>query len=297
MRTTDPFLNDHVTGSYVFDIGGRLWPISIRDQMVRGRLIIERALEQRSLIHQDRPVAVIGAGAAGVTAALYAANQGVPVTLFERDRLFARHALCRTRWVHPTQYDWPVSHWDAGCFPWSATPAMPLTWHHADFAYDLALEWEIQFMRQYSRLAHLLTVRMPTTVTNVTPAVDAAHLARVDWTGPTGVGHANFGMVVRAVGFGEEKCYVSPAHAYRGFEFWANDPFALSNLGCPAPPNVLISGSGDGGLQDFLRIVTRCNSALEIWNHLSITARQILTDVRCGRSVPAGVCSRARCPF
>lgn len=109
MRTTDPFLNDHFAGAYVFHIGGRLWPISIRDQMMRGQLVIERALEQ-DLIHQNRPVAVVGAGAAGVTAALRAAEEGVPVTLFEEDRLFARHALCGTRWVHPTQYDWPVSH-------------------------------------------------------------------------------------------------------------------------------------------------------------------------------------------
>lgn len=157
---------------------------------------------------------------------------------------------------------------------------MPLTWRQPDYAYDLAQDWEAQFKRKRPRLAHLLTVQMPTTVTNVTPAAGPGGLVGVDWTESGGSGHTEFGMVVLAIGFGEEKCYLDPAHPYRGFEFWANDPFASLNLGCPEPPDVMISGSGDGGLQDFLRITTHCRSAWEIWDSLATSADQILTDVR-----------------
>lgn len=279
MRTSDPFLNEHLVDSYVFHIGGRLWPISIRDQMLRGRLVIDKALEQ-GLIHRDRSVAVVGAGAAGVTAALRAADKGVPVTLFEKTgRLFARHALCSTRWVNPTQYDWPAGHWDASALPWPGTPSMPLTWEKPDYANALATEWRAQFNRKYSRLSTFLTVKL-SSVADTPPKAVSPDLVRVEWSDDTGKNRKDFGMVVLAMGFGEEKCYLYPGHPYRGFEFWANDPFALPNLGCAKPPRILISGGGDGSLQDFLRITTKCKSAEEVWRGLPVSAQRILGELR-----------------
>ncbi len=289
MRTTDAFLNAHLIDSYLFYIGGRLWPISIRDQMLRGQLIVDRAIEQ-GLIHIASPLAIVGAGAAGVTAALRAADRGVPVTLFERDRLFSRHAQCQTRMVHPTQYDWLVGHWDAGAFPWPGTPGMPLEWPRPHWASSLAREWEIQFIRQYPRLQGLLTMRLPADViVPPTPPAAAFNAAGnrnpilVDWTDlQTGqVRQDPFGIVVLAMGFGEEKTYLAPPSPYRGFEFWATDPFSLPNLGCPNnPPRVLISGGGDGALQDFLRVTTRCETAVELWKNLPATALAAVADLR-----------------
>jgi len=40
----DPFLLAHQIAESVFDIGGKLYPVSIRDQMVRGQSIIDRAV-------------------------------------------------------------------------------------------------------------------------------------------------------------------------------------------------------------------------------------------------------------
>lgn len=41
---TDPFLTAHWAAPRVYDISGKLSPVSIRDQMIRGRLFAERAL-------------------------------------------------------------------------------------------------------------------------------------------------------------------------------------------------------------------------------------------------------------
>ena len=42
----DPFLLAHIVAPLQFDLSGTLTPISIRDQMLRGRLIVDRAVEQ-----------------------------------------------------------------------------------------------------------------------------------------------------------------------------------------------------------------------------------------------------------
>ena len=93
---------------------------------------------------------------------------------------------------------------------------------------------------------------------------------------PTKVnGTTPYGLVISARGFGDERCFLEwpnppltrNGHPFRGFEFWASDPFERPNLGVPnragddPRPRVLISGGGDGAMQDFLRIMTRHKSA------------------------------------
>ncbi|HEY2293631.1 MAG TPA: hypothetical protein VGM86_23240 [Thermoanaerobaculia bacterium] len=71
------------------------------------------------------------------------------------------------------------------------------------------------------------------------------------------------GMVLSCVGAGTER---STHGSYSGFDFWSTDPFQKL-----APTDrILISGGGDGALQDYLRIVTGLSSAKEIYLHLGI---------------------------
>src|SRR5437879_3176765 len=106
-----PALFAHHVTPLLFDIGSRLSPASIRDQMIRGKLIADRAREER-LIGPTRPLLVIGAGAGGATAALVASMSGVPTLLVDSaPRPFSVQASCSTRYVDPTQYDWPVDTW------------------------------------------------------------------------------------------------------------------------------------------------------------------------------------------
>lgn len=112
----DPFLLAHQVLPACFEIGGRLSPSSIRDQMIRATWVVERSVEAR-IISPSKKLLVIGAGAAGATAAIEAARRRVDVTLIDRDEPFSRQAGCTTRWVDPTQYDWPVDHWADGLAP------------------------------------------------------------------------------------------------------------------------------------------------------------------------------------
>ena len=61
-------------------------------------------------------------------------------------------------------------------------------------------------------------------------------------------------MMVSSIGFGVENCGVGN---YSGLRFWDDDPFQTPNLGVAGSnARVLISGGGDGALQDFIRILT-----------------------------------------
>ena len=70
----DPFLLAHQVGPRFFDLSGKLNPISIREQMIRARLLVERA-KQANLIGPNSDLLVIGSGACGATAALHAASR------------------------------------------------------------------------------------------------------------------------------------------------------------------------------------------------------------------------------
>jgi len=144
LKMNDTFLVTHQISALRFSIGGLLSPISIRDQMVRAKMFVDRAIDEH-LISARRGLFVVGAGAAGVTAAMYAASMGFPVTLIDRrERPFHLQRECHTRWIDPTQYDWPASHWNEGIFPWDSNmwdaEAAPLRWA-ADLAYNVAAGW------------------------------------------------------------------------------------------------------------------------------------------------------------
>ena len=302
MPAVDPFLFHHLVESLHVNIGGRLGPLSIRDQITRGRLAVERALDAK-LIGGARKLLVLGAGMGGVTAAMSAASAGIDVTLMDQSRdPFSRHASCR-RWVDPTQYDWPVGHWSESKIPWPAMPSLPvppIVWSKADRANLLVGDWTVLYKNfRTTPQGRSLKEQFLTRCTAVTH-VKGSSVVRVDWEkvdrrgNATGhAGHDDYGLVISAKGFGDERCFLEYAdthpsgwrgHPYRSFEFWANDPFETPRLGVaprPGPeprPRVLISGAGDGALQDFLRIMTRCKSAKEIWGQLGL-ASEIVAKV------------------
>jgi hypothetical protein len=313
----DPFLFAHKVGPFHINIGGQWSPLSIRDQMLRGRWAAERALDA-GILGEGKELAVIGAGVGGVTAAMVAVNAGVKTTLFDKDSdPFARHKKCR-RWVDPTQYDWPLDHFNAGSIPWtprqslppvtivlSSTPPMPLRWPRATRALALVGDWISQF-NSFTLTPNALkyfTWNHDCEVTNIGPHATGT-MAEVTWH-PVGLHGSSFtdpfGLVISAMGFGEECNYleypkgtISPV---RGYSFWDSDPFENPGLdwhGTLRRPRVLISGGGDGALQDFIRIATKFKSALDLWNHLSLSTsdsaaiRKAVQDIedQAARSLP-----------
>lgn len=261
---SDPFLLAHWAAPRIYDISGKLSPVSVRDQMMRGRLFAERAFATGEISPRpDEGLVVAGAGAGGMTAALTAVSLGVQTTVLEQSpRLFRTQAACRTRWIDPTQYDWPLDFWPLARFPISGS-IMPLPWA-ADWADQVGALWLAavqQFLSTFA--ASLLRIHTSATLGAVSSAPGTGAL-QVPYRSPSGSGSPVCGALLLAVGFGTEKVDAGPT--YRGFTFWETDKLAQARPSYTGSsgPRVLISGGGDGALQDFLRIMTGKNSAAEV---------------------------------
>jgi hypothetical protein len=285
----DPFLAAHRIAPGTFSLAGRLHPISIRDQMIRGQLFARRAFRE-GLIHRSTGAAsdppslvVVGAGVAGATVAIEAADQGVKTVVIERaPQAFATQSSCTTRWIDPTQYDWPLAHWNVGHYPWNATlvPTF-LPWPSPASAHTLAVAWQQELAKHIGRLSSHLTYRPQATLTDVQPAPTSNQvIALIDDALRPGPNSMTCDVVLIATGFGRESCnlgdeyhrHAPRRHATEGIPFWADDDLGKPDFGLgPRAVRVLISGAGDGALQDFLRVATdpaKVRSAKEIFDRI-----------------------------
>ncbi len=245
--------------------------------MLRARLLVERCYAE-GLIAPTRPLLVIGGGVAGAVATMVAATLRIPVVLLEQQADLFTRQLLSTRHLDPTEYDWPARHWREGKFPWHtsrpshAGPVMPLPYWTAS-AQHLGIAWQ--------RLVSLWEGQSPGNT--FATIIRGCHFTKTmlrrsakqkDWLflhhniaqlPPNPVA---FGAAISCVGFPHEKRFVPAAPVpgkkqYAGFEFWGDDPLLLPNCGVPvasSPLRVLISGAGDGALQDFLRVLTGGNA-------------------------------------
>jgi hypothetical protein len=255
---TDPFLWAHGLSDHIFDIATGLRPSSVRDQITRARLLIRRAWE--SGIIQPRSLIVIsGAGIAGAICSLEATkNYGVRVLLIEKEPFpFLLQRRCVTRTVDPNLYDWPAEQWREIRYP--SQPG-----DHVDFkiqAYEeprvIARRWTA-FLNSVAATDDLLEIRYRSKITKVTPERNAnnEHAVTLD-DGRT----VNARMVVFAEGPGEERDTMPSTRGpqFHGYRFWDTDPFSNAPL---TAKRVLIAGSGDGALQDFLRLLLKPGTSL-----------------------------------
>jgi hypothetical protein len=273
---TDPILDAHRVLPGFFLLSGGPSPISIRDQMLRGWMVTDR-LVRNKVVHRDAPLLVIGAGVGGATAAIWAAENKVRTLLIDKAlKPFGVQRRASTRFLNPTQYDWPVNHWPFGVFPWlSSHVRLPLP-YPSDNAANLAALWEAELLNAVGRLGGLLAYHDVTSVQNIDPASHSPALY-VTLTGQL-TGNWAFGAIIWAAGAGREDCRIfrdpkaaNPDPIYEGRGFWSDDPFAQQDCGVPGKPvRALISGGGDGALQDYLRIVTRFDAAEMLYRRCNI---------------------------
>jgi hypothetical protein len=253
---SDPFLRAHWIAPFTYDLGGRFRPTAIRDQMLRARLLIDRAQEEG--FFPTKKILVIGAGVAGVSAAARAARYGIFSVIVEQKRkAFERFSLCSSRWIHPAQYDWPAEHWERNQldgFPLSYNPGWPSA---------LAVQW--QDVLESLKIKKIVDPVFDTSFSDnaLKPGTIANIAARI---GRSSVDQ-EFDLVIRCEGPGIEDCQVG---SYRGMEFFQTDPFEEPAVGLPegVTARVLISGGGDGALQDFIRIASGVRSAGELFRML-----------------------------
>lgn len=295
-----PIVNASRLREGVYSIGGRLFPQSIRDQMVRASMFIERAVQQKRLVPSqslDHPLLIEGAGLAGVVCAMNAARRGVHTVIFDRLREpILLQKSCDSRVVCPTQYDWPMPHYGLNCFP--HPPAAPV-WA-ADTAHAIANRVDAEF------LAFRMTPPAPgrgrvlflkgTELAKPRYAmVTGTQLVLPKWRTAAGrsspeqlIRRAGMGttfqMLLSAVGFGMERTGIPNAPEVRGFRFWEKDPYGAPNLGLPegTSARVLIAGGGDGAIQDFLRL-------LFIGPTDGFTARWLLDELKLAPAVTADI--------
>jgi hypothetical protein len=262
MARRDQVLSFHQVGEHRYELSG-LRTGSVRDQILRAHLLVERLLADSDT--SSDPLLIVGGGAAGVSAALTARRLRRDATLLElNDSPFQTQRGVTTRWLDPTEYDWPHAHWTAGHMGWKhSTFHLPFGRNWAD---QLADQW--QFL--WDSVVGSTSIIGPAGFGVITEYMGVnVNLATFSFTARSnGVFvtplNAQFCAVISCVGFSGERTEVtstsSSGKALVGPEFWSPDSLALPHLGLAWPDpyrrfRVLVSGGGDGAQQDYLRVL------------------------------------------
>lgn len=232
--------------------------VTVYSQQVRA-LNLVHALCAVGELTAGTTIAVVGAGAAGLTCAAGALHRGAHVTLLEREAqvlpIFrkAGPGQKRNRWLHPRVYDWPLPGWS------ESQAGLPLLdWNAGTLAKvteELTTGWKACEERWRERLrpvCHADDVQLASWDKT------GADLAWNDRSEPGRVSpdEGRFDVVVLAVGFGVER--YAPGSKERSY--WEPDDLddhQTFREGIDTPRRWLVSGCGDGGLTDLLRLRLR----------------------------------------
>lgn len=253
----------HKCAPYVFDLSSRQVNVSIRDQIVRGRVLAEAMVEHRFFARRALNLFVVGAGAAGASFALAAAKSGNKVFLVDTKAPFDTVAKAIHRYVGPMMYEWPGDGFDDQTYPQKdgvhgefsdinpGSIGASLNWSstHPLAASQLAIELGNSFSQLQSLHAANLKVEAPLRSHLSPQAILDFSMRRTksldtifasQFPGTTRVD-----FLVLSSGMGQEDieiCGKTPGHG-----FWdpKSDPRKFGD-------RVGIFGCGDGGIQDFL---------------------------------------------
>ena len=231
--------------------------------------LVER-LAERAEIGAGKPLLVVGAGVAGAAAAIRAARLGVPTHLVDRAPLpFGLQRRALSRFIDPCVYDWPVDHCMSGLTPpGSAGAVLKLK---AAMASELASTWHDDLMSAIDDAGGCIDYR-PGTGVQPTEVLQDPKTGE-QWIQVTaGPGEPlQVSAIIWAAAEKVEKTTAMdagtpPKPIFEGIWFWAADD--LVKLG--KDDRVLISGAGDGALQDYIRATTGMDDMSEILRILRI---------------------------
>lgn len=278
LAVTDRFRQAHQLDYLCYQVSEGVAPISIRDQIIRATMLVDHILAtgEVSCADESMSVLVVGGGPAGIAmclrAAQWAARLPMTVTLLEEEEYCLRLLNNTTRQIHPTIYEWPAPSCTVNKFPAGDRDPSRLSeilrWA-ADNGSVLAEYFTNQLKECVSTAACAVELRCPATVVGEPTVVQTSSSpsgpdrVAVTIKDDGGTRSEQFHLVLFATGMGEEKTWVpqpgKPEYTggYWGPRFWENDQANEKNLGLDGTqPKVLISGAGDGALQDFIRILT-----------------------------------------
>lgn len=245
----DPFLIAHRVGGGEFDMAGKYSPAAVRDQMNRAVAIVERAIRV-GLLDATHRLLIRGGGAAGVSAAMQAVKLGVGRVAISRQDSFFDRQRRSNRILDPVEYDWPAEGWESGATP---STRVPLPYSRGRAKQIVIRQWEPAW-------AEFRSVYEGQRLQVLDSASEAAG--------------AKFDRVLDCTGPGDERTQVGDYHWY---PFWSDDMLEIPSLDFEnTRPLVLISGGGDGALQDFLRILFPGKTPRDIYLGLELSAAQRL---------------------
>lgn len=196
------------------------------------------ALFHKKKIDSSSTIAIIGGGLAGLSAAVAAKSKGCTVTIFEaEDEFMPIQRGNNTRYIHPYIYDWPAY----GCNT-NETDLPFLNWE-ADVAENVIK----QIDKEWQLHSAGITIKKSTKINSIfhNDGKPFVHCNQGSQQWP-------FDCVILAVGFGEEKPLENVAMSL----YWTSDGLHQKPIGAPKK-SYLVSGCGDGGLIDTLRLTIK----------------------------------------
>jgi hypothetical protein len=238
----------------VFIIGAFDTRITFYSQQVRA-LSLAHALQDQGILHDGLRIAVVGAGAAGVTAAAaLTLLANVTVDLYERaeEVLPLQRATLRRR-LDPHIYNWPEVGSDdpIAALPlldWEAGPARTVR-------DDVKAEFDAIVQATNPRLRvnvrhRVVATRLVGTSVQLDWRRDARAGEAPDPLDGQMPGQATFDLVLLAFGFGLEPEQAAPG--VPSMSYWDEGGIPVAEFQGRPTPRFLISGNGDGGLIDLV---------------------------------------------
>lgn len=279
-----------------FDISSGMVYASMRDQIVRAQLLITDLHRPDS---KRARILIVGAGIAGVTAAICAAELGMEVVVLESENgAFQLQRGVTERMVGPFMYEWPSVMSESQSYPplkgslasgltnsptWNASSPISAD----DLAKQLVL-WYDSVTPQYPDLRFCYEFPAELTRNYVQEFVDAYSSIRPaealagapELILPSGEAFMP-DYIVLAVGMGTERTHLidgtsEDENCVKGKRFWENDDFKSHK---EMDWDVGVFGGGDGALQDVLRLVTNFNHPLQFIDALEAAPDSIADDL------------------
>lgn len=310
-------LGFHCVGERQYDLTG-LRTGSVRDQFVRAFSITHALLDDVEQIKNDDPdmgLLVLGAGVSGISCALVAALRGVRVTVIEkRDREFHTLSNAKSRRIAPFEYDWPRPKPNSSqfCPPW-----FPLQFS-SNTAYRLAAQWQ-SALQLFLSSPNTLEILHGFNARNfVCTPFNGSVQVKGPWDGKNSARRTrHFGAVIACTGFMRERTLVRQMRrdvqhpdsnttglvqlrSFHGVRFWFDsdylDHWKFNTRGRDTVKSVLVSGGGDGAMQDFQRAATR-KFGLPLLEHLETCLGSPIADKYLVRLLAAEDRARRACAW
>lgn len=221
--------------------------ITFYSQQVRA-LSLVHALKDLGYLNSHPRIAVIGGGAAGVSAAAaFALVSNSNVTLFETaGELLSLQSTTARRRLDPRIYDWPE--YDTT----DPIADLPILDWESGTSTSVREDVLLGFGEIKLRLQPRLQTRMRHKVTGLTSALGGyvVRFVDLDGTDPTLERTDRFDMVILAIGFGYEPN--QPLPNVQSASYWSDAGVPVTEFQGRAAPRFFISGAGDGGLIDLV---------------------------------------------